>query len=228
MTAKSITTIINGLNKNPNYRNCIKYSISNTVDLAHIWIENSICKHSPKTFFLIKNDHEYVGAVLDMKIDFHWVVLPKHRKKGYLTTALKEAIIPYLFIYLDNEELIVIINEFEIGKKNFENSSGTAFKVGFEKVDNKRFVLVKNDFDFSNEKLHIKYNGLEDDEIEDISTELKAIARKVSVINSKIELSLGQSPANYMKPSLDIISDKLSYFTTLLDEIKHDYIQTYS
>lgn len=61
--------------------------------------------------------------------------------------------------------------------------------------------------------------------IEDICKELKAIAKKVSFINSKIELSLGQSPANYMKLSLDVISDKLSYFTTLIDDIKHDYIQ---
>ncbi len=28
-----------------------------------------------------------------------------------------------------------------------------------------------------------------------------------------------------MKPSLDVISDKLSYFTTLIDDIKHDHIQ---
>lgn len=65
MTAKSITAIINKLNRNLNYKNCIKHSISNSVDLAHIWIDDSIYKHSPKTFFLIKNDSGYIGAVLE-------------------------------------------------------------------------------------------------------------------------------------------------------------------
>ena len=224
MTAKSITTIINGLNKNPKYKNCIKHSISNTVDLAHIWIENSIYKHSPKTFFLIKNDHEYVGAGLDMKTDLHWVVLLKHRKKGYLTTALKVAILPYIFIQLERENQTISIKESEIGQKNYLNSLNTALQVGFSAIDKHNYILEEAVFDYSNEKLDIKYSGLEDNELEDISAELKAIARKVSVINSKIELSLGQSAANYMKPSLNIISDKLSYFTTLLDDIKHEYI----
>jgi hypothetical protein len=224
MTAKSITTIINGLNKNPNYRNCIKHSISNTVDLAHIWIENSICKHSPKTFFLIKNDHEYVGAVVDMGTDLHWVVLPKYRKKGHLTKALKETILPYIFIHLERENQTISIKESEIGKKNFQHSLNTALQVGFSKVDNNNYILEEDDFDYSNEKLDIKYKGLADEEIDCISKELKDIAKRVSIINSRIELSLGQSPAKYMKPSLAIISDKLSYFTTLIDDIKHDYI----
>ena len=225
MTEKSIIAILNGLNRNPYYRNCIKHSISKNVELAHIWIENSRHKHSPKTFFLIRNENEYVGAVLDMKIDLHWIILPEHRKNGYLTNALKEAIIPYLFSVVEREELKISINELEISNKNYEASMRTALNVGFKKIDNKTFILKEHDFDFSNEELDIRYKGLEDDEIEDICKELKAIARKVNVINSKIELSLGQSPANYMKLSLDVISDKLSYFTTLIDDIKHDYIQ---
>lgn len=224
MSEETIISIINKLNRYPNYKKCIKHSISKNVELAHIWIENSIYKHSPKTFFLIRNENEYVGAVLDMKIDLHWVTLPQHRRKGYLTTALKEAIIPYLFSVVEREELMISINELQIGKDNYDNSLNTALKVGFKKVDDTTFILVGNDFDFSNEKLAIKHNGLRDGEIEDICKELKAIAKKVSVINSKIELSMGQSPSNYMKPSLDVISDKLSYFTTLINDIKHDDI----
>lgn len=225
MTEKSIIAILNGLNRNPYYGNCIKHSISKNVELAHIWIENSRHKHSPKTFFLIKKDNEYVGAVLDMKIDLHWVTLPQHRRKGYLTTALKEAIIPYLFSVVEREELNILINELEIGTENYDNSLNTALKVGFKKVDDTNFILEENDFDFSNEELDIKHKGLSDAETEDICKELKAIAKKVSVINSKIELSLGQTPSNYMKPSLDDMSYKLSYFPTLINDIKHDFIQ---
>jgi len=131
----------------------------------------------------------------------------------------------YIFIQLERENQTISIKESETGQKNYLNSLNTALKVGFRTIDKDNYILEEGNFDFSNEKLDIKYNGLKDNELEDISTELKAIARKVSVINSKIELSLGQSPANYMQPSLDIISDKLSYFRTLLDDIKHEHIQ---
>lgn len=227
MSEESIISIINKLNRFPNYKNCIKLSINKNVELAHIWINNSFYRNNPQTFFLIKNDFGYVGAVLDMKIDLHWVIIPKHRKKGYLTNALKEAIIPYLFNITEREEINISINDLEIGKKNYEASMRTALKVGFKKVDDKNFLLEKHDFDFSNEELDIKYKGLSDGGIEDICKELKAIAKKVSVINSKIELFMGQSSSNYMKPSLDDISFKLSYFTSLIDDIKHDYIQKY-
>ncbi|MBU0942096.1 MAG: GNAT family N-acetyltransferase [Bacteroidetes bacterium] len=224
MSEESIISIINKLNRYPNYKNCIKHSISKNVELAHIWINSTFYRNNPQTFFLIKNEIEYVGAVLDMKTDLHWVILPKYRKKGYLTTALKDAIIPYLFSIVEREELKISINELEIGKKNYEASMSTALKVGFKKIDDKTLILKENDFDFSNENLDIRHEGLSDGEIEDISKELIAIAKKVSVINSKIELLLGQSPSNYSTPSLDDISYKLSYFTTLLDDIKHNYI----
>lgn len=51
MSEDSIISIINKLNRNPNYKNCIRHSISKNVELAHIWLENSMHKHSPKTFF---------------------------------------------------------------------------------------------------------------------------------------------------------------------------------
>lgn len=225
MTEKSIIAIINKLNRYPNYKNCIKHVLSKNVELAHVWINSIFYTNNPQTFFLIKNEIEYVGAVLDMKTDLHWVIVPKYRKKGYLTTALKDAIIPYLFSIVEREELKISINELAIGKEHFANSLNTALKIGFKKVDNSTFILKENDFDFSNEELDIKYKGLSDGEIEDISTELKGIAKKVSVINSKIELHLGQTPSSYMKPSLSEMSSKLRYFTTLIDGIKHDYIQ---
>jgi len=32
-----------------------------------------------------------------MDSDLHWYVEPEHRKQGYLTNAMKESILPYLF-----------------------------------------------------------------------------------------------------------------------------------
>ena len=128
---------------------------------------------------------------------------------------------------MKTESKILIVDDIA---KNIQMSmnilKNEGYKMFYAKSGTMALELIKeHDFDFSNEELDIRYKGLEDDEIEDICKELKAIAKKVSFINSKIELSLGQSPANYMKLSLDVISDKLSYFTTLIDDIKHDYIQ---
>lgn len=175
MTSSSIKSLINKINENPNYKKCIKHSISKNVELAHIWIKSTFYKNNPQTFFLIKNDFGYIGAVLDMSIDLHWVVLPKYRKNGYLINALNTAIIPYLLINAKREELNISINELEIGKKNYEASMSTALKVGFKKIDDKTLILKENDFDFSHEELDIKYKGLTNDQIKEISKKIRAI-----------------------------------------------------
>lgn len=175
MSEESIICIINKLNRYPDYKNCIKHSLTNTVELTHIWINSAFYRNNPQTFFLIKNDFGYIGAVLDMTIDLHWVVLPKYRKNGYLIKALNTAIIPYLLINAKREELNISINELEIGKKNYEASMSTALKVGFKKIDDKTLILKENDFDFSHEELDIKYKGLTNDQIKEISKKIRAI-----------------------------------------------------
>jgi altronate dehydratase len=88
LTDKHIIKLINNLNRNPNFKDCIKVGISSNVELAHIWYNSEFSdRHVSYTYFLIKENNKYIGAVLDMTHDLHWVVLPKHRKKGYLTTA---------------------------------------------------------------------------------------------------------------------------------------------
>lgn len=89
MTEKSIIAIINKLNRYPHYKNCIKHSISKNVELAHVWINSIFYTNNPQTFFLIKNEIEYVGAVLDMKSDLHWVILPKYRKKRLFNNSFE-------------------------------------------------------------------------------------------------------------------------------------------
>jgi hypothetical protein len=124
----------------------------------------------------------------------------------------------------ERENQTISIKELEIGKENFQHSLNTAGQVNFRKVDQDNYILEEDDFEYSTEKLDIKHKGIGDEEIDCFSKELKDIAKRVSVINSRIKSSLGQSPANYMKPSLDIISDKWSYFTSLVDDIKHNYL----
>ena len=106
MTDKYIIKLINKLNRFPNYKDCVKVGIGKNVELAHIWYQSGFSdSHVPYTYFLIKdNDDKYIGVVLDMTHDLHWVVLPKHRKNGHLSQALRNIILPYLLEETDRFE----------------------------------------------------------------------------------------------------------------------------
>ena len=224
MTTASILNIIKRLNKNPNTKEVIKYSISPSVEFAHIWIKEKYNSNIPYNFFLIKNELEYVGAVLDMTQDLHWVILPKYRGKGYLTKALKGSILLYIFEYLDRAEQKISINIDEIGIKNYNASNNTAINVGFSKLDDNNFIINYDVIDYSLSDLNLIHNGLDDKEVEKQLKELELAAKKIFQINSKIEMSYGIKTETYLKPSLDEISRKISYFKTVIEDIQHDYI----
>ncbi len=86
--------------------------ISITVSFAKVWTGKQWNNPAafglePFHFYLIKNkESEYVAAILDMTSDLQWYVTPKHRKKGHLTKALNEVILPY--ILKNREELYPI------------------------------------------------------------------------------------------------------------------------
>lgn len=84
-------------------------------------------------FFFIQNANGLVvGAVYDMEQDIHWYVDPNHRKKGHLTTALKNVIIPHLLT--EKEFVRIHMDYFQGGYENTENSLRVAKNVGFEAI----------------------------------------------------------------------------------------------
>lgn len=224
MQTSAIISIINKLNKGSFRDNIVKHSISPSVEFAHIWIKEKYNSNIPYNFFLIKNELEYVGAVLDMTQDLHWVILPKHRGKGYLSKALKGSILEYIFEYLDRDQQKISINIDEIGIKNYNASNNTAINVGFSKIDNNNFIINYDDIDYSLSDLNLIHIALDDKEVEKQLKELELAAKKIFQINSKIEMSFGVKTETYLQPSLSEISRKISYFKTVIDDIKHDYI----
>lgn len=223
MRISKLLSLVNQLNRNPNSKNIIRHSISDSVDLAHIWINDTFNEHRPKTFFLIKNEVEFVGIVFDMVTDLHWTIKPKHRKKGYLTKALKEVILPYIFLNLERDEQIISIDESEIGKKNYINSSNLATTVGFEKIDPKKFVLKLEDFDNSHNNLKFQYEGLSKNEIKNLKIEIQNVAMKAYRLNSKIEMAFGKEVDCYKSPSLSDISNFIAAFKMVIEDIEIDY-----
>ncbi len=223
MQTSSLINIINKLNKGSLRDNIIKHSISPNVEFANIWIKENYNSNIPYNFFLIRNDVEYVGVVLDMTNDLHWVILPRHRRKGYLKKALTGSILPYIFDHLDRDEQKISMNINETGIKSYNSSLNCALKVGFKKVDDKNLLIDIDDFDFSNLDMNLIHNGLNDNEIQKELLELDLAAKKIYQINSKIEMSFGVKTETYLNPSLDALSIRVSNFKTAIKDIQDDY-----
>ena len=178
MRDKEIRKYIDKLNNGKAGESIFVRQISKAVVVAKVWTEQPkmtdsiIGNFGSYRFFFIKDDlDKYVGAVLDMYQDLHWYIIPEKRKQGYLTTALKESILPYLF-YDEREIQRITINKNAIGEKNYINSKNVALKLGFIAINETEteFELKQSDFNFDNENI---------DEINsDINTERFETLRK--------------------------------------------------
>lgn len=161
MRDKEIRKYIDKLNNGKAGESIFVRQISKTVVVAKVWTEqpkmtdNIIGNFGSYRFFFIKNDlGKYVGAVLDMYQDLHWYIIPEKRKQGYLTTALKESILPYLF-YDERDIQRITIDKNAIGEKNYINSKNVALKLGFIAINEIKteFELKQSDFNFDNENI---------------------------------------------------------------------------
>ncbi len=153
MSDQTINDILKYLNEMKKSRKYIifKNSIGGNVEFANVWIYNKkecICKN--QKFFLIKNQHgKYVSAIYGMN-HFHWYTIYKERGRGYLSNALKNFVIPFLWGPNRKE----IHDPFEIsisrgiGPKNFKSSLTLATSVGFKvKSDDGRKATLNLSFD---------------------------------------------------------------------------------
>ncbi len=188
MTEKEIKKYIDRLNNKKGQESIFIRPISETVEIGKVWCElpkinNSISNSSSYRFFFIKNNLGiYVSAVLDMNSDLHWYVLPKERKKGMLTTALKETILPYIF-YEREEQRITI--KLEIGEENYANSKSVALKLGFNPTNEQQteFLLRKTEFDWSCENLNEQNSQIGNERVQVLRKRVNyasQILRKVS------------------------------------------------
>lgn len=153
-----IRKYIDRLNNGKASESIFTRQISKNVDVAKVWskqpkmTDNIIGDFSSYRFFFIKNQYsKYIGAVLDMYHDLHWYIVPKSRKQGYLTAALKESILPYLF-YDERERQRITIEKNVIGEKNYINSKSVANKLGFKAINQEEteYELKQNDFNWDN------------------------------------------------------------------------------
>lgn len=224
MTDKYIIQLINKLNRFPNYKECVKVGIGKNVELAHIWYKDGFSdSHIPYTYFLIKENEKYVGAVLDMTHDLHWVILPKYRKKGYLSKALKQVILPHILDETDRLEQKISIKRYQIGDTNYQNSLKVALSVGFKQIDEENLVFDYNSLDEEEYQLNYQYKGLTKEEVDKQINELQKIAKKLNKISSTIEFAFDKQIEEYAKPSLNEIANNLDYLKEVFKRIKKDF-----
>lgn len=89
-------------------------------------------------FFLIQQNNVFVACIEDRgPKDLHWLVHPDHRGKGYLTIALKDYILPYLFYWLDREEQHISFNS--------DKSKAVATRCGFNEIQGSIMSITKNE-----------------------------------------------------------------------------------
>jgi hypothetical protein len=161
MRDREIRKYINRLNNGNASESIFTRQISKTVDVAKVWSEqpkmtdNIIGNFDSNRLFFVKNEANlYIGAVFDMYYDLHWYIVPEYRKKGYLTAALRDSILPYLF-YEEREIQRITIEKDSIGEKNYLNSKNVALKLGFKSINDSEseFELKHSEFNWEYENL---------------------------------------------------------------------------
>ncbi len=103
MTDENLTALINRANGYPGPQIVFTRPLIANVHLAKAWLaEPSPTQRVSGSFsgydlYLIQNSAGvFVGVVLDMENDLHWLVRRPFRGQGWLTTALREVILPHL------------------------------------------------------------------------------------------------------------------------------------
>jgi hypothetical protein len=158
MSDDTIRNLLRKLNKGAGKDLIFKNSIGENVELAKVWIwMKGEYFYKDQNFFLIKNQGgKYVAAVYGFN-KFHWYTLFEERGKGYLSNALRNYIIPFLWGINRQpiEEPFEISICRGIGPKNFESSFSLAKSLGFqvdEENDHKSKLLLNYD-DFAHGEL---------------------------------------------------------------------------
>jgi hypothetical protein len=100
MTNEDIEGLIDSLNEKKSQELIFMSELTKTVDYAKVWTREPRGEGGDGSFsfYFIKNEYGiYVAAVSDMYKDLHVFVKESHRKRGHLSKAMNEAILPHLF-----------------------------------------------------------------------------------------------------------------------------------
>ncbi len=225
MTEKDIRKYIDRLNTGKADESIFTRQISPNVVVAKVWPEQPkpsdgiIGNFGSYRFFFIKDiSNKYIGAVLDMYRDLHWYIMPKYRKKGYLTKVLREAVLPYIF-YDDRESQRTTIERGAIGEENYLNSISVATRLGFKSVNDSEseFELHKTEFDWSNENLEEVNNPVSSERFEVLKKRAFYAYKTLYKISDELLMSVNDDKA------LKEIADEVKKYTWKIENLEWEH-----
>ncbi|WP_303924869.1 GNAT family N-acetyltransferase [Draconibacterium sediminis] len=230
MTEREIRKYIDRLNNGKAGESIFTRQISKTVEVAKVWTEQPkmtdsiIGNFGSYRFFFIKNEsNKYVGAVLDMYQDLHWYIVPKSRKQGYLTNALKESILPYLF-YDEREVQRITIEQGAIGEVNYLNSKNVALKLGFKPINGyeSEFELKQTDFNWDYENLKETNSDINSDRFKQLRKRAFYAYKTLYKISDELLMSLNDDK------DLKEVADEVRKYTWKIEDLEWERNKTIS
>jgi hypothetical protein len=227
MTDKTIQAIIDHFNGKSSQAYIASHPIGGNIEYGVVWKDidfNKLGDVAPYLFYFIKNEKgKCVGAVLDMSMDLHWYIAPEARKKGFLTKALTQAILPHLSRI--RKKQIITVNRDDIGDDNFEASLKTAKLAGFKMVGEMgdkiecRQKLAK----YKKVILSETYSGITYNEMVKQRAKMNVVIGNLWQIKAEMEMKLG---ASNLTRELDRYIDKLELYEGLkLDDAVYNFEQ---
>ena len=224
MTEEEIKSYIERLNSKNARESIFLRQISHNVEVARVWekepiLDNNLTIGTPSyKFFFIKNPAgKYVGAVLDMYRDLHVYVLEEERKKGFLSNALRESILPYLFYNEDTErEVQRITLTHGNGKLNYKNSRKVAERLGFKPIDETEliFELEREKFDWKYENLNETNGHISKERSIELRKRVIYAYRQLYKISDELLMAYGTDR------QLSQIANEVSYFNSKIEDLE--------
>lgn len=134
MTDAKLENLLQSLNSTNNRNLVFLTPISSLVDYGKVWEtkpSSQLAGYEPEKIYCIKNkEGTYVAAVLySQPENLHWLVLNQHRRQGYLAKALKNSILPHIFLHKKFQRLV--LSKHIIEEPFFTANLKIALKAGF-------------------------------------------------------------------------------------------------
>ena len=225
MTEKNLQNLIDILNSKENHKEQIFLrQISENVFLSKVSSKVTMPEIKPYSFgdfFLISNERKkFIGVIEDRGIsDLHWYITKDSRKKGYLTKALKETIIPYIF-YDENKDYDrqkITIDKNNLSEINYLNSKKVAINLGFKPLneDETNFELTKENFNWSDENISEKNNLISKERTELLIEKVSNLHYEFEKICCELEMSYGNE--DILLEQLKEISKSIEYSKMKVD-----------
>lgn len=132
-------------------------SEDHNVEYASFWSRFRPYGIDPLTCFLLKQKDQYVGVAVTGGNGLSCYLLPEITDNGLLFPSLRNHILPFLFIYQNQEKLHLSLKEDDFTQSYLPISKKLVLLLGFRETRKDEFELHVNNIDFSANRLDFQH-----------------------------------------------------------------------